>query len=286
MRTTLDIDDDILKKASELTGIKEKTSLVRLGLEALIARENGRRLANCRGASFGRSIWGVDGCKGGWAVVSKDLDSGVISWRLFKTAQELFHHDPTPQVIAIDIPIGLPDRGPRACDVEARRLLGQGRASSVFPAPIRPVLDAGDRAEASRIRFEAEEKKVSCQAWAIVPKIRGIDAVLHQDIELRSRVREVHPEVCFYYLNERKALRHNKKRKAGREERLALLEPVFGHWLQAALAERGQLASGRDDVLDAFVALWTAQRIVTGTCKTIPCSPPSDRFGLRMEMVA
>jgi len=50
MRTTLNIDDDILKKASELTGVKEKTSLVRLGLEALIARESSRRLADLGGA--------------------------------------------------------------------------------------------------------------------------------------------------------------------------------------------------------------------------------------------
>ena len=45
MRTTLNIDDKILKKASQLTGITEKTALVRLGLEALIARENSKRLA-------------------------------------------------------------------------------------------------------------------------------------------------------------------------------------------------------------------------------------------------
>jgi Arc/MetJ family transcription regulator len=45
MRTTLNIEDKLLDKASKLTGIKEKTSLVRLGLEALIARENGKRLA-------------------------------------------------------------------------------------------------------------------------------------------------------------------------------------------------------------------------------------------------
>ncbi|MDD5092860.1 MAG: type II toxin-antitoxin system VapB family antitoxin [Dehalococcoidia bacterium] len=49
MRTTLNIDDEILQKASELTGINEKTSLVRLGLEALIARESSKRLANLGG---------------------------------------------------------------------------------------------------------------------------------------------------------------------------------------------------------------------------------------------
>ncbi len=53
MRTTLNIDDEILRKASELTGITEKTSLVRLGLEALIARESRKRLANLGGTEKG-----------------------------------------------------------------------------------------------------------------------------------------------------------------------------------------------------------------------------------------
>jgi Arc/MetJ family transcription regulator len=45
MRTTLNIEDELLAKAAELTGIKVKTSLVKLGLEALIARESARRIA-------------------------------------------------------------------------------------------------------------------------------------------------------------------------------------------------------------------------------------------------
>jgi len=45
MRTTLNIDDQMLEKASLLTGVKEKTSLIHLGLEALIARESSKRLA-------------------------------------------------------------------------------------------------------------------------------------------------------------------------------------------------------------------------------------------------
>jgi hypothetical protein len=49
MRTTLIIDDATYKKASELTGIREKTSLVRLGLETLIARESSKRLAQLGG---------------------------------------------------------------------------------------------------------------------------------------------------------------------------------------------------------------------------------------------
>ncbi|MBT3260517.1 MAG: type II toxin-antitoxin system VapB family antitoxin, partial [Deltaproteobacteria bacterium] len=53
MRTTLNIDDQILEKASLLTGIKEKTSLVKLGLEALIARESSKRLAILGGTEKG-----------------------------------------------------------------------------------------------------------------------------------------------------------------------------------------------------------------------------------------
>ena len=50
MRTTLNIDDSLLRDAAKLTGVTEKTSLVRLGLEALIAKESARRLANLGGS--------------------------------------------------------------------------------------------------------------------------------------------------------------------------------------------------------------------------------------------
>lgn len=50
MRTTLNIDDDLLESASVLTGVKEKTSLVRFALKALIAHESAKRLANLGGS--------------------------------------------------------------------------------------------------------------------------------------------------------------------------------------------------------------------------------------------
>ncbi len=49
MRTTLNIEDNLLDQASKMTGIKEKTTLVKLGLEALIARESAKRLAKLGG---------------------------------------------------------------------------------------------------------------------------------------------------------------------------------------------------------------------------------------------
>lgn len=50
MRTTLNIDDELLLRAQQLTGIDEKTAIVRSGLEALIARESARRLAKLGGS--------------------------------------------------------------------------------------------------------------------------------------------------------------------------------------------------------------------------------------------
>jgi len=81
-------------------------------------------------------------------------------------------------------------------------------------------------------------------------------------------------------------MRQNKKQPAGCDERIQQLQPIFGVYLQEALAQQRSLKSGKDDVLDAFAALWTAARIVTGNALTLPFNPPKDRCGLRMEIVA
>jgi Arc/MetJ family transcription regulator len=56
MRTTLNIESDLLNKAAKLTGIKEKTSLVRLGLQALMAKESAKRLARLGGTEKGLKV--------------------------------------------------------------------------------------------------------------------------------------------------------------------------------------------------------------------------------------
>ena len=55
MRTTLNIDAALLREASKLTGVSQKTALLRMGLEALIARESARRLARLGGTEKGLS---------------------------------------------------------------------------------------------------------------------------------------------------------------------------------------------------------------------------------------
>lgn len=233
-----------------------------------------------------RLISGADGCKEGWVVVTEDLDTGEIAWELCPTAHDLIYCRPLRLMTAVDIPIGLPDTGARSCDHEARRLLGVGRASSVFPAPVRLVLAAATYEEACGIRLSIEQKKMSQQAWAIVPKVRDIDRVLRDNPQVQDRVREVHPEVSFYFLAGEQPMKYSKKKRAGREARKQLLAPLYGAYLERALADRRALASSTDDILDAFVALWTARRIINKQAQVLPAIPARDAVGLQMEIVA
>jgi len=50
MRTTINLDDDLLEKAQRLTGIKDRTALIHEGLKMLIARESARRLVSLGGS--------------------------------------------------------------------------------------------------------------------------------------------------------------------------------------------------------------------------------------------
>jgi predicted RNase H-like nuclease len=198
---------------------------------------------------------------------------------------ELFTDTLAPNIVAVDVPIGLLERGARDCDVQARRLLGP-RRSSVFTAPIRPLLAATSQAEASQIRYRLEGKGVSIQASAIVPKIQEVDRLLRGNPDLREIIREVHPELCFFFLNGERPMSEAKKKPAGRTERVSLLRTWCGEAIDRALAERAKLGCDADDIVDAFVALWTAERIQRAEAISIPTIPPVDAHGLRMEMVA
>jgi len=229
-------------------------------------------------------VGGADGCRRGWILVTKELSSGSVSCRVCTSTEDLLYGKPIPDVLGIDIPIGLPDSGPRLSDREARRRLGPRRRSSVFPAPIRCLLNARNYAEACALRFQVEGKKISRQAWGILSKIRSVDSWLRSDHDLHLRMREVHPEVCFLFLAGH-PMQHNKKKTQGQDERLRTLEPWFGEWLHAAVAQQRPLGCALDDLLDAFAVCWTAERIYAGQAETLPCNPPRDSFGLRMEIV-
>jgi predicted RNase H-like nuclease len=227
---------------------------------------------------------GADACRAGWICVTRDAD-GVLASACHATAEALLAQRPRPDALAIDVPIGLPGRGPRACDREARRRLGP-RAASVFPAPLRRVVEAAASwEEACCIRTRLEGKRMSKQAWGIVAKVREVDAALRRRPARARWLHEVHPELCFAVWRGA-PMRDPKKSRAGRRERLAL---VSGHFGAAAFATLRRDCPRRDvaddDLLDALAALWTAERILRGEAARLPERPPRDRLGLPMQIV-
>jgi len=231
-------------------------------------------------------VAGVDGCKTGWFCALRDTETGKLCFQLVANAAGLVQLRHEAAIVAIDIPIGLPERGSRACDVAARQRLGRPRGSSVFPAPIRPALAARTREEASKITELADGRRVGAQAFAIVAKIREVDELLAERPVARLRLREVHPEVSFAAWNGDSPLVPSKRSAPGRNARLALVEAWLGKGvLAAARGARSPAALGDDDILDAIAALWTATRIAAGSAGTLPAEPPRDARGLPMEIV-
>jgi predicted RNase H-like nuclease len=229
-------------------------------------------------------IRGVDACLNGWLAISQDVIGGGLAANVFPSDARALLSEETA-VTAIDIPIGLSAAGLRKCDAAARRLVG-ARRSSVFPAPARELLSASSYAAACAASKEACGKAVSQQTYAILEKIRNVDLLLRESPSLLASVREIHPEVCFYFWNDRKPMRYSKKSGFGFQERYRLVEKVFG----TAVVEIRDVIPSRDasddDILDAFAALWTAQRIYDGTAERISSVHECDEFGLPMQMWA
>jgi len=215
-------------------------------------------------------VAGIDGCRGGWVSFRVDLASLNTSVELIDLPHILRNKPDDIAILAIDIPIGLLE-SPRACDKAARKLLGQPRGSSVFPAPCRPALGAQTYAEANSINREKTMRGLSQQAWGIAPKVKQVDDAITSDCQRWAF--EVHPEVCFWALNQRRPMAHNKKAREGIAERIALLRRVFPE-IESHLANR-PVRVGADDLLDAAVAAWTALRWNRGEAECV-CSPEPD----------
>jgi len=219
-------------------------------------------------------VAGVDGCRGGWIAFKVDLPAHSTSVEVVDLPAWLREHSPDLACVGIDIPIGLLEC-PRACDKAARKLLGQPRGSSVFPAPCRPALGAQTYAEASLVNRQKTTRRLSQQAWGIASKIKQVDDVITSDCQRWAF--EVHPEVCFWALAGKRSMAHGKKTKAGVSERLNLLRPVFPD-IERHLQNR-QASVGRGDLLDAAVAAWTALRICKGEARRV-CEAERDAKGL------
>jgi predicted RNase H-like nuclease len=222
------------------------------------------------------AVLGVDGCRAGWvgALLPAAPVEVLVAARMEALVESARCARPDLAVVAVDMPIGLPDGAPRVADLLARRRLPPGRKSSVFPAPTRLATAAATHVEASAAnRGATGGSGLSIQAFHLVPKILEVDAYVRADHGLV--VVEAHPEVSFAAMDPDSVV-PAKRTAAGSLARTAAL--------RSAGLEPPAYASGqgyaRDDLLDACAVAWTALRVARGQADTLPDPPEVFSDGL------
>jgi predicted RNase H-like nuclease len=214
-------------------------------------------------------VLGVDGARGGW--VGALVRGQDVQWLILPDVRAALAVD--ADVVAVDMPIGLPDTGRRACDLQAKRLL-RAAHPRVFLTPPRDVLGCPDHPTASaRHRELVDGAGLSIQTWNIVDRIREVD-----DAADDPRLVEVHPELSFAALAGR--VLDPKRTAVGRGQRMAALCA----WLPDL--DLASVPSG-DDAPDALVAAWSGRRWLDGTARVLPDGrPPRDARGRPMRIVS
>jgi predicted RNase H-like nuclease len=226
-------------------------------------------------------------------VAFAGADHDRIRVRVLAKFADIFAAPEQPQVIAVDIPIGLPahigqqGRGPERA---VRPLLGQ-RQSSVFAVPSRSAIYAPDYGAACRLALETSDppKKVSKQLFMIAPKICEVDVTLRNTPTLIARVFEVHPEVAFWRLNGERALSEPKKVKNRvYDPGLALRRDILARqgFSDAVTGQAPPAGADPDDLLDALACAAIARRILAGRATPFPDPPLRDEYGLRVAIWA
>jgi predicted RNase H-like nuclease len=241
------------------------------------------------------NVWlaGVDGCTGGWLAAFMQTRGNEVRLRMMPHFADVLAAPERPAVIAVDMPIGLPERvglGGRAAENCVRPLLG-ARQSSVFSVPSRAAIYAGDYREACSIAQATSEppRKVSKQLFNIAPKIREVDETLRATPDAANRGFEVHPELAFWRLNGGRALHEPKKVKSRPYEPGLILRRnlLIAAGLPADIAHSAPpKGAAADDLLDALACLAIARRIHAGLAEPFPSPPPRDAHGLVMAIWA
>jgi predicted RNase H-like nuclease len=226
-------------------------------------------VCNCR-------VLGVDACKAGWVGIA--LSDGTVSAYFAAGISDLAEQvkvssDGPLDLVAADMPIGLPDVGRRRADVLAREMVGLLRAS-VFMTPVRQALAEEGYAAATAVNAQLAGEGISRQAHGLRTKILQVDQWVRQ---AQQRVVEVHPEASFACLAGA-PLTVRKSTWAGVVRRRQLLAQA-GIVLDDELGLAGEKA-GVDDILDAAVAAWTARRVTRGQARSIPDLPELFSDGL------
>lgn len=216
-------------------------------------------------------VLGADACPDGWTgvVLSGCRARAVVHADIGGLVAMAAAGGPLC-AIAIDIPIGLADSGPRQADLLARKAAGP-RYASVFLTPVRAALLADTYADALATSRELTGQGISSQAYRLRAKILQVDR--WRQGALTCPVVEAHPELSFAAMAGA-PLRDSKSTWAGVARRGELLA-AQGIDLDGDLGLAG-LRVGVDDVLDAAAVAWTARRVAAGSARRLPAD--TERF--------
>lgn len=239
------------------------------------------------GQECGQVLVGVDGCRAGWIALALRPGDNRPQVRIFGRFADLIAESGPTAAIAVDMPIGLPDRisgSGRGPEQAIRPYLG-ARQSSVFSIPARAAVEAESYRDACDLaqKYSDPPKKISKQAFFLFGKIREIDQLLQADIALRDRVFECHPEFAFCRLNSMVPMATPKKIRGsvnpeGVAERIDLLASLgVDREIFASGPPRG---AAMDDLVDASVNLVMAGRHAKGLIEAFPSNPARDRHGI------
>jgi len=216
---------------------------------------------------------GVDGCPGGWIAVAGE--GGSLRAEVFGSFAALTASLPGEAIIAVDMPIGLPERGVRSAERAARAHLGE-RQSSLFSIPPRAAVYAGDYRESCSLSLERTDppRKVSRQAFGLFPKICELDTLLRSHAALAAGMNSMSlPKKIKGRVN-----------PEGLAERRALLQRcgLPEDFLKSPVPRGAK----EDDFLDACAMYLVARRHARGEARPYPDHVERDDFGLRMAIWA
>ncbi len=242
-----------------------------------------------------KNAWlaGVDGCAGGWIAAFVRTQGGDASVRIVSRFAEVLAAPERPAIVAVDMPIGLPERvgaGGRAAENSVRPLLG-ARQSSVFSVPSRAAIYAAGYGEACGSRSLHRSRPGRCRSSSSTSpskSARSTEAFARRPGR-RRRVFEVHPELGVLALNGERPLAEPKKIKSrpyepGLALRRGLL--IAAGLPRSAVNATPPRGAAADDLLDALACAAIARRLHAGLAQPFPDPPPRDALGLAMAIWA
>lgn len=241
-----------------------------------------------------RFVAGVDWAGGKWLAVTF-RDESYAGCILEEDFEGFWKKDQTPDLVLVDVPIGLPEDQKTRTDRERVDSLVRsvtGRPRSVFPVPSRGAArvaykEGAEYEEVARVNQRDIGKGLNKQSYHITHGIGEIDTLLENHEQARTKTVESHPELCFRTLLGRQ-LQHPKNTAAGVGERLNALRnqiPEPGTLLEQITGDLvGQSTDvDIDDVLDALVLGLVASR-TKDELMYLPEDWKTDPEGLPMRM--